>query len=80
MRNNVGEAVEGGVSAGDALNRSLAVQMARSAAIPYGQVLGNAEMEDLVNELFACSNVNHTPDGKPVISILKQQDIDHLFG
>ena len=80
LRNIVAEAVEGGVSAGDALNRSLAVQMARSAAIPYGQVLGNAEMEDLVNELFACSNVNHTPDGKPVISILKQQDIDHLFG
>lgn len=79
LRNIVAEAVEGGASIGDGLHRSIALQLALSAAIPYGQVLDNAEMEDLVNELFACSNVNHTPDGKPVICILKQQDIERLF-
>lgn len=79
LKNIIDEAIEEGVSAGDKLHRSLALQMARSAAIPYGQVLGNAEMESLVNELFACSNVNYAPDGKPVICIFKQQEIERLF-
>ena len=36
-------------------------------------------MEQLVNELFACSNVNYTPNGKPILSILPQTDIERLF-
>lgn len=61
------------------IHAMIALKMARSAAIPYGQILGNAEMENLINELFASSDVNHTPDGKLIISILKQSDIDNLF-
>jgi DNA mismatch repair protein MutL len=53
--------------------------LARDAAIPYGQVLNNAEIEDLVNGLFACSNPNYTPDGKKVISILAQQEIERIL-
>ena len=41
--------------------------------------LSNEEMDNLINSLFACSNVNYTPDGKPVIAILPQIDIDRLF-
>ena len=52
---------------------------ARNAAIPYGQVLDSKEMENLVNELFASTNVNYAPDGKTIIAILSQGDIDHLF-
>ena len=48
-------------------------------AIPYGQVLGNAEMENVVNSLFACSNVNYAPDGRKILAILRQQEIDHLL-
>ena len=58
---------------------NVALSLAQSLAIPYGQVLTNAEMDQLVNELFACSNVNYTPNGKPVLTILPQADIDHLF-
>lgn len=63
----------------DGISHSLARQLARSAAIPYGQVLSNTEMESMVNDLFLCQNVNYTPDGKPVITILKQRDIEALF-
>lgn len=58
----------------------LALSLARHAAIPYGQVLGNEEMENIVNRLFTCSNVNHTPDGKPIFSIYSQRDIERLLG
>lgn len=38
----------------DEIDRSLALTMARSAAIPIGQVLSNEEMESIVNRLFSC--------------------------
>ena len=73
-------AKEKGVKALDEVHQSLALTLARNAAIPQGQVLSNEEMESLVNDLFACSNVNYTPDGKNVLCILKQQEIEHLLG
>ena len=76
----VAAAKEKGVSAIEEVRQSVALTMARNAAIPQGQVLNNDEMETLVNDLFACSNVNYTPDGKNVLCILKQQEIEHLLG
>ena len=61
------------------LTSHIALSLAQSVAVPYGQVLSNDEMEQLVNELFACSNVNYTPNGKPILSILPQTDIERLF-
>ncbi len=64
----------------DDINHRLASSMARHAAIPQGQVLSNVEMENIVNQLFACSNVNYSPDGKNILCILKQQEIEKLLG
>ena len=61
------------------LTSRLALTLARKAAISYGEVLSNDEMDTLVNHLFACSDVNHTPDGKTILSILPQQDIERLM-
>ena len=61
------------------INKNIALSLAQSIAVPYGQVLSNDEMEQIVNELFACSNVNYTPNGKPILSILPQADIERLF-
>ena len=61
------------------LTSKIALTLARQSAVPYGQLLSNDEMEQLVNGLFACRHVNYTPDGHPVLSILPQQDIDRLF-
>ena len=58
----------------------MALSLARAAAIPYGQVLGNTEMENIINSLFQCSNVNYTPDGQSVLCILKQTDIEAMLG
>lgn len=70
---------ENNLHVGEDMNKSLALSLARNAAIPQGQVLNNEEMENLVNELFLCSNVNYTPDGKLVIAIIQQSEIEHLF-
>ena len=62
------------------LHSQLALSLARHAAIPYGQLLSNAEIENVVNQLFSCSNVNYTPDGKAILCILPQTDIEKLLG
>ena len=62
------------------VNSRVALRLAQSAAIPYGQVLSNDEMENIINELFSCSNVNYTPDGKAILCILPQGDIEQLLG
>ena len=61
------------------LNHQVALGLARHAAIPYGQQLSNEEMDVVVNNLFSCDNVNHTPDGKSILCILPQADIEHLL-
>lgn len=76
----VSDAREKGSCSAEDINKSLALSMARRAAVPHGQVLGNEEMENIINELFACSNVNYTPDGKAILCILPQRDIEHLLG
>ena len=73
-------AKEKGAGVKESVNHKLALSLARHAAVPQGQVLSNQEMESIVNELFACENVNYTPDGTNVLCILKQQEIEHLLG
>ena len=80
VRDMVTSAIEKDSDVVDEVNQSLALSLARNAAIPQGQVLSNEEMENLVNGLFACSNVNYTPDGKNILCILRQQEIEHLLG
>lgn len=71
---------KGGSEALAKLHDTLALNLARAAAIPYGQVLGNDEMENVVNSLFGCSNANYSPDGKTILCILKQNDIEQMLG
>jgi len=80
VRGMVSTAAENGISISSGINHSLALSLARSAAIPQGQVLGNSEMENIVNELFACSDVNHTPDGKNILTIFRQREIERMLG
>ena len=79
IQDMVASAVESGASVKEDINRTLALSLARNAAIPQGQVLTNSEMDNLVNELFTCENVNYTPSGEPIIAVMKQHDIEHLF-
>ena len=72
-------AVEAGQQAIEKLHATIAISLARNAAIPVGQVLSNEEMENIVSLLFACSDVNHTPDGKTILSIMSHHKIEELL-
>ena len=73
------QALEDEGSVKDEVRRHMALALARSAAIPQGQILSNEEMENIVNSLFVCKNVNYTPDGKKILGILGQQEIEHIL-
>ena len=64
---------------GQDIFHSLALSLARSAAIPQGQVLDNAEMENIINRLFSCEEVKYTPNGKVILRILGEQEIGKMF-
>ena len=79
VRNMVDDALATEGQRATDINSQLALSMARASAVAYGQVLSNSEMEAIVNQLFACSNVNYTPDGHAILAILPQTDIDSLL-
>lgn len=58
---------------------SLARALAKRAAIRKGQLLVREEMESLVENLFACTNPNYTPTGKPVFFIFDLDRINSFF-
>jgi len=57
----------------------LAAGMAAASAIQYGKALGNSEMENLFDALFACSAPNYSPKGKAVIIIMTLDELDKKF-
>jgi DNA mismatch repair protein MutL len=59
----------------DALARS----MARNSAIRSGTVLGQTEMNTLIEQLFACKTPNFSISGKPVIQTIGLAELDKKF-
>ena len=80
LRSIIADIAEGTKAPLTSHRERVALSMARVAAVPYGQVLSNDEMDSITNQLFACSNVNYTPDGRAILCILPQSDIEHLLG
>ena len=75
----VHSAVDKGSKVKEEVQGVLALSLAKAAAIVPGQLLSNEEMNNLVDELLAISTPNYTPDGKTVLSILKEEDIEKMF-
>jgi DNA mismatch repair protein MutL len=57
----------------------IARAVAKASAVPYGKVLEQEEMRNLVDHLFACSNPNYSPSGKQVISIINIEEIEKIL-
>jgi DNA mismatch repair protein MutL len=54
--------------------------LARQQAIKTGIRLTEREMKQLVNDLFACEQVNISPDGNPTYLEFKQEQLEKMFG
>ena len=58
---------------------TLARGMARSARSSAVKPMGNEEMHDLIDRLFACEMPYFTPGGKPVLITFGQEELDKRF-
>ncbi|MGL5262826.1 MAG: DNA mismatch repair endonuclease MutL [Bacteroides sp.] len=72
-------AMEKGGDVKEEVQSILALTLAKSAAIVYGQVLSSEEMGGLVDALFACVSPNYTPDGLAVLSTIFDEEINKRF-
>lgn len=79
VRNMVHTAIEKGNDVKEEVQTMLSLTLAKAAAIVYGQVLSNDEMTNLVDSLFACPTPNYTPDGRTVLTTIKEEDIEKMF-
>jgi DNA mismatch repair protein MutL len=57
----------------------IALELAQSAAIPYGKTLTEPEMRELVTRLVALPQYRRTPDGKTILSLLTDEEINKRF-
>jgi len=52
---------------------------AKASAIHYGVQLSDIEMQELIDQLFACENPNHTPSGSLIVKIIDLGELDAQF-
>jgi DNA mismatch repair protein MutL len=57
----------------------IAGSLAKASALDYGTELKQEEIIHLIDELFACSTPNFSPDGKRVLNIIPVTDIEKSF-
>ena len=58
---------------------ALALSLARSSSIKNGRKLSSEEMNTLVDQLFACENPYHSPNGKPIIIKINEEELNQRF-
>lgn len=61
------------------LKDKLALRLAVSTAIPYGQILNQQEMKELCRQLFHCAIQNYLPNGEKIILRIDSQEIIKRF-
>ncbi len=57
----------------------VALSLAKASAIAYGAELKQEEIDHLIDNLFACSTPNFSPDGKKIVTIIPTEDIEKSF-
>lgn len=72
-------ATQKGIDVKSDMHNAIALSLAESTATPYGQVLSEVDMELIIDALFACPEPGLTPDGKPTLSLIGNEDIAKWF-
>jgi len=52
---------------------------AKASAIHYGKHLSDIEMQELIDQLFACETPNYTPSGSLIVRIMGLEELDSHF-
>ena len=79
VRDIVDRTMETGAEASGKVSEAIAFSLARAAAIRPGKPLSTEEMDHLISSLFACPDSNLTPDGKTIVTIITDEELERRF-
>ena len=79
IQNMVDRVIDTGCEVHEEICDSLALSLAKAAAIRPGKILSGEEMDNLLASLFSCQESNLTPDGKTIISKLTDEELEKRF-
>lgn len=79
IKDIVGRAIETGCEVHEEICESIALALAKAAAIRPGKMMSADEMDHLIATLFSCPDSNLTPDGKTIISMLTDEELEKRF-
>ena len=79
VKDIVDRAIETGCEVHEKICEAIALSLAKAAAIRPGKSLSSEEMDHLIASLFSCPDSNLTPDGKTIISMLTDEELERRF-
>ena len=79
LKDIVARCVDVGADAQELLCDAIALSLAKATAIPVGKSLTGEEMDHLIASLFSCQDSNLTPDGKTILTMLTDEELDKRF-
>ena len=79
LHNILYNAIEKGCDLKEEIHSMIALTMAESAAINYGKPLPEVDMQSLIDQLFSCPSHAITPDGKTIMTILSNDELEKRF-
>jgi DNA mismatch repair protein MutL len=79
LRELLDNAMEAGGATGERATETLALSLAKAAAIHPGKTLTLEEMESIIGALFSSETSRLTPDGKPIMSVLTEDELAKRF-
>ena len=79
LKNMIASLQETDINVVEKQQEVLALSLAKMAVMPLGQILNQKEMGDLVGNLLVLPTPNYTPDGKTVIKIIEEAELNKMF-
>jgi DNA mismatch repair protein MutL len=79
LKNIVSQAIETDCHVRESICEAIALSLAKSTAIPSGKKLSVDEMNSLIASLFSSTSYSYTPDGRLVLSVFSDEELDKRF-
>lgn len=79
LKEMVGHAIETGCEVHEEICHTLALSLAKATAIRPGKPLSPEEREHLIAAVFSSSDSHLTPDGKTILSLLTEDELEKRF-
>ncbi|MDH8701260.1 DNA mismatch repair protein MutL [Dysgonomonadaceae bacterium PH5-43] len=79
LQNMVDKVLDTGCEVKEEVEEALALALAKKTAINYNKTLSEEESMSLVAKLFSSPSPNYTPDGKLIVSIISEDELNRRF-